>query len=776
MRRFLSALLPVLVIGGLVLAGCDSGGGVPDDLGDSTSVGFVESTAALVEGEDETYALEITADDPGFEEVRLNLSVNASQSTAALGDDVTGLTGDTTVAFPRSATSGGTVSIPLTIVDEPVDSTGFLEDTESLAFTLSPADTLAPEIDDGASSFTLTIEEDDVPLTAEESRNRPSGGRTVADGLVTRVESDGVYVQDGTGAFFVFDGDFASQASKGDSVRVDGAVGYFNGVFQVSGVSDGPQTEVLSSGNALPAPQEVSLGEVVNNGEEYESELIRVENFAIDAGGDQTFQGGVPAGLYDISTQDASSTLLVTGGSGLVGESIPDRGTFQGVLGQFNGEGGGGDEPDEGYQLLGIDLDDVIAPEVATINEVRQESNGSSVSTAGVVTRVDGQNVFIQDESGPTGASGIVVRNGNLADDVRDGGIDPNPGDQIEVSGELGAFSGLLQISSNVQYSVIQTDAGLPSPQSVSAGDLLNGGGEDYESELITVSGLAIDDRGDSTFQGGTNYDATDSNGNTITLRISDNSFYAGQTIPSGAVAFEGVLSQFNGGFGGARGPDEGYQLLPLVDGDLSDTINQVRQESNGTSVFTLGVVTRVDGQNVFIQDESGPTGASGIVVRNGDLADDVRDGGIDPNPGDRIQVSGELGAFSGLLQISSNVQYTVDQTGVGLPSPQSVSVSDLLNGGGEDYESELITISGLTVDGGGDSNFQGGKNYDATDSSGDTVTLRISDNSFYVGEPIPGGSVTFEGVLSQFNGGFGGAREPDEGYQTLPLIDGDLE
>ena len=772
MRRLCSALFPLLVFG-LVLAGCDSGGSVPDDLGSNTSVGFVETSATVVEGEDESFDLEIVADDPGNEEVRFTLSVD-QQGTASLGEDVTGLTGDTTVAFPTSATSGGTVSLTLDVTDEPIDSTGFLEDTETLSFSLSPADTLSPAIDEGAASFTLTIEEDDEPLTAEESRNRPSGGRTVADGIVTRVESDGIYVQDDTGAFFIFDGDFASQVSQGNSVRVDGAVGYFNGVFQVSGVSDGAQTEVLSSGNALPAPQEVSLEEVVNNGEEYESELIRVENFAIDAGGDQTFQGGVPNGLYDISTQDASSTLLVIGGSGLVGESIPDRGTFQGVLGQFNGEGPGGDEPDEGYQLLGIDQDDVNAPETATINEVRQESNGTSVSTAGVVTRVDGQNVTIQDDSGPTGASGIVVRDSDLSDDVSGGAI--NLGDRIQVSGEIGAFSGLLQISSNVQYSVEQTGVGVPSPQSVSVGDLLNGGGEDYESELIAISGLTVDGGGDSNFQGSTSYDATDSNGDTITLRISDNSFYTGRTIPSGAVAFEGILGQFNGGFGGARGPDEGYQILPLIDGDLSDTINQVRQETNGTSVFTLGVVTRVDGQNVFIQDESGPTGASGIVVRNGDLADDVRDGGTAPNPGDRIQVSGEIGAFSGLLQISSNVQYSVDQAGVGVPSPQSVSVSDLLNGGGEDYESELITISGLTVDGGGDSNFQGGTSYDATDSGGDTITLRISDNSFYVGEPIPGGSVTYEGVLSQFNGGFGGARGPDEGYQTLPLIDGDLE
>ena len=309
MRRIYSALLLVLATG-LVLTGCDSGGGsVPSNLGDSTCVGFVDASATLVEGEDETYNLEIVANDPGFKEIRFDLSIDQGQSTAALGSDVTGLTGDTTVTFPTSTTNDGTVSLPLTIVDEPVDDSGFLENTETLAFTLSPADTLAPAIDDGAARFTLTIEEDDDPLTVEESRSRPSGGRTVADAIVTRVEADGAYLQDGTGAFFVFDSDFASQVSQGDSVRVDGSVGYFNGVFQVSNVSDGALTQVISSGNALPSPQVVSLSEVVNNGEEYESELIRVEGFSIDAGGDQTFQGGVPAGLYDISTQNAGVAM-----------------------------------------------------------------------------------------------------------------------------------------------------------------------------------------------------------------------------------------------------------------------------------------------------------------------------------------------------------------------------------------------------------------------------------------------------------------------------------
>lgn len=210
-----------------------------------------------------------------------------------------------------------------------------------------------------------------------------------------------------------------------------------------------------------------------------------------------------------------------------------------------------------------------------------------------------------------------------------------------------------------------------------------------------------------------------------------------------------------------------------------AQTIATARDQSLGTPVTVRGVVTGKDGSNIIIQDESGTTGASGIVVRDDRLEAEYLDGVI--QPGDLIQASGELGAFSGILQVSGDdlsfIQLERDTQA--LPDPQAVTVSDLLGGGGEDYESERITITGLTIDDGGDDTFQEDANYSATDNSTtQSVTLRIIDaeDSFYVGEPIPTEAVTFTGVLYQFNFGFGGARDPDTGYQLYPLFEGDLE
>jgi hypothetical protein len=218
---------------------------------------------------------------------------------------------------------------------------------------------------------------------------------------------------------------------------------------------------------------------------------------------------------------------------------------------------------------------------------------------------------------------------------------------------------------------------------------------------------------------------------------------------------------------------------LTVEDNDTVDdpqTIETARGQALGDAVTVRGIVLRKDGSNIFIQDDSGPTGASGIVVRNGDLADAYEAGTI--QPGDLLQAEGELGAFSGLLQVSGDVTfYELARDTQALPTPQTVTVDDLLNGGGEEYESEWVTIADLTINPDGDATFQGGTNYDVSDpSTMESTALRIIDESFYVGEPIPSSAVTFTGVVGQFNFEFGGARGPDDGYQLFAIVDGDLE
>jgi len=559
-RTFLfGALSLVLLLG---LAACDSGGADVESLGDSTTVSFDESEAVVAEGVG-TYEVSLSIDDAGFKAVPATISYSGSESSATRGEDID-VPSDTTIRFPEEAASGSTRPFPIAVVDDDV----FAEGAETAVFTVSVPDSVGGAGD--TNSFTLTIEENDETLTIQEARAREAGARAVVEGIVTRVESDGVYVQDNTGALFVFDSDVPGETTQGDEVRVDGSTTYFSGLFQLENVGTDGVT-VLSSGNDLPEPDTLTFGDIADGGgEAYESELVRVQDFAIDSGGDQTFQGSTN---YNISNASGSSTLRISGGSELVGETIPDRANFEGVLTQFNNGFGGADEPDSGYQLLGLQQGDLEAIESVTINEARSQDMGTTFSLSGTVTRAFGSFARIEDDSGPTGASAVVIRqtSGENADafrqDIGNGTI--QAGTELRITGALSQFSGLEQINGDdlITYEVVGQGA-TPSPQSVSLTDIGSPGGEDYESELLQISNLSFPNASGS-FESGTAYTVEDGSGNTFTLRVqgSDESNVAGEPIPSGTFTFEGVLGQFND-FGG-RDDNSGYQLLPIQPSDL---------------------------------------------------------------------------------------------------------------------------------------------------------------------------------------------------------------
>ncbi len=416
-----------------------------------------------------------------------------------------------------------------------------------------------------------------------------------------------------------------------------------------------------------------------------------------------------------------------------------------------------------------------IGQDVLPIAEARAQELETVVTVEGTVTRLEGgDTVYLQDE---TGGIALFIPGSDLYGEA-------TVGAHVQVTGAIGEFGGLIEIVDLQEYAILSEGNDLPAPATITIEELL-ADGETYESTLVRIEGLTTDAEG--AFQAGGaegNYTVTDGTGE-VTLRIPGNSFYGGQPIPEDEFTFEGVLSEYF----------SGYQLFALLDGDLiygddggngddDDpeliTITEARGMSDGEVVRVQGIVTRLEGSNVRIQDESGTVGADGadgIVVRSGALADAIETGAI--SSGGRIQATGPLDAYNGLLQINEDagdLTYELATEDAGLPAPQSVSsLADI----GENYESELVQVEGLTIatdeetfstDGG-----DGFGNYTVTDGEGNELLLRIPFGSFYDGEPIPDGAVTFTGVVGQFNGAGPGAREPDTGYQLFAIAEGDL-
>lgn len=153
MRRFCGTLLPFLVIG-FALMGCDSGTGVPGDVGDETGVSFATANDVVVE-DDGSYTVEIEATDPGHKQFSVDVNVD-EQSTATLGEDVSGVSEDTTLTFPESTTSGETRSLSLEIVDDRLQ-----EENKELVFSLTGVEGSGVSLGE-QSTFTLTIQNNDL--------------------------------------------------------------------------------------------------------------------------------------------------------------------------------------------------------------------------------------------------------------------------------------------------------------------------------------------------------------------------------------------------------------------------------------------------------------------------------------------------------------------------------------------------------------------------------------------------------------------------------------
>lgn len=172
--------------------------------------------------------------------------------------------------------------------------------------------------------------------------------------------------------------------------------------------------------------------------------------------------------------------------------------------------------------------------------------------------------------------------------------------------------------------------------------------------------------------------------------------------------------------------------------------VTDIRNGGVGSSGTFEAVVTEVSDDAVRVQDAT----AGILISRRDDFASDV-------TLGDLVRVSGTVSEFAGQLQIDSDdlASYAIVSSDNDLPDAQTITLAEAAENVAE-YESERVRIEDLTFSTSGTFTTGGSDaNYTVTDPDGTTLTVRIVDDSFYDGEPIPTGAVTFEGVLGQFFG-----------------------
>jgi DNA/RNA endonuclease YhcR with UshA esterase domain len=697
----------------------------------------------------------------------VSVTLNSGNSTATVDMDFTW--SDTTSMLSGFGTDTMYLTVP--IIDDMV-----AENTEEIVLELSAVNI---DVDVLANTFSITIEDNDVPIAAY-----PIGvvTSTDADGVVdslgvecqiqgvvygvnmrpsglqfTIIDSNG----DGIG-MFNGTGDFGYTVNEGDEVIVQGSIAQFNGLTQIN-----PDTVwMVSAGNTLVDPPVVTALD-----ESTESQLIKIENLTIVDPDDWTGSGSG----FNVDVTDGTNTytMRVDADVDLYGTAAP--------AGPFNLTGLGGQFDSSSPYLSGYQI---LPRYMADIEAVTEFDPNYPPYDIGVVTTVDADGV-VDSVGVACQLQGVVYgvnqRPGGLQMTVIDGnndgigvfsfsndyGYTVTEGDEIIIRGEIGQFNGLTQINPDTVWMVSAGNA-LFDPTVVTALD------ETTESQLVKIENLTIVDPDDWSNSGsGFNVDVTDGT-NTYTMRIDNDVDLYGTDAPTGAFNLTGLGGQFD-----SSSPfTSGYQLFPRYMAD----IELIMETDPNYPAYDIGVVTTVDMDGV-VDSVGVACQLQGVVYgvnqRPGGLQMTVIDGnndgigvfsfsndyGYTVTEGDEIIIRGEIGQFNGLTQINPDTVWMVS-AGNALFDPTVVTALD------ETTESQLVKIENLTIVDPDDwSNSGSGFNVDVTDGT-NTYTMRIDNDVDLYGTDAPTGAFNLTGLGGQFD-----SSSPfTSGYQLFPRYMADIE
>lgn len=450
-----------------------------------------------------------------------NLSGDVTVSTNApfyISDDGENFTSEVTFAHEDGATEE---EFSLYIMFVPADSDG-----ETYSDTISFTSTDAKEL-----KLAVTGQEGEASvITIAQARERDLETVVTITGVVIDAGNNSTrnrIIYDGSAGIVVRsdDDDQTADLVQGDSVVVSGGLSDYYDLLEVN---EAPiSVSLISQGATLPEAQEVTINEI---GELYESELVVIRDVTFSAAGD-TFAYG------NWTIKDGTGSLILRIGSDdhpLVGETIPS-GTYDitGYIGQYNSD----------YQLFIRDGEDLVEVgsetedlELISIAEARSMEEGDMVKVKGII--IGGENNNNYNRVLFDGTAGLVVRNtesGNESSALY-------MGDSVLVTGGIVDYYGLFELNESVELEILSSDNSLPEAQSITISDI----GEEYESELIVLTGVSISETG--TFGTG-DYTITDGS-NEITLRIGLSSHpLVGTTIPEGTFDFVGYVGENSDGY-----------------------------------------------------------------------------------------------------------------------------------------------------------------------------------------------------------------------------------
>lgn len=193
-------------------------------------------------------------------------------------------------------------------------------------------------------------------------------------GIVTRAWGRFIYIQDGNAGLGIrqsagamVDSIAAGKLKEGDSVEVIGPRNDFNNYAQVqlaSGAYNNTNTVIVLASNKTVTPITLTVKQINQNGEQFESRLVRVVGLRTNATG--TFAASSNNTIWDGTTLGDTTILRVIAAADTEIDDAPATAVpqgvfvFEGILAQFCSSPTSGCTT--GYQLYAVSKKDIITP------------------------------------------------------------------------------------------------------------------------------------------------------------------------------------------------------------------------------------------------------------------------------------------------------------------------------------------------------------------------------------------------------------------------------
>lgn len=301
-------------------------------------------------------------------------------------------------------------------------------------------------------------------------------------------------------------------------------------------------------------------------------------------------------------------------------------------------------DPTNGQFVINLLAERLETSEPIPISIARNLPQGSTVTVAGWITAASQFRgpVYFQDNTGA-----IAWYN----DDImrKDWLLDAVIGDSLVVTGELGSFSGLLQIINEDSYEIFHESHNEVEPVNITLADLNSG---DYEAWLVRVNDTEFESAG--LFSGGNNYLVTDPSGQGQ-VRIDNFTNINGTIIPNSKTEITGIAGRFQ----------TTHQLLPRFTTDIVDLSGPIittippYEVSATTNSITFQWETEVEGHS---EVRYGTTS----TFEMGQVVDE------EPKTSHSITIAGLSPATAYKVQLRSAVESDTSTTAIYIASTRS--------------------------------------------------------------------------------------------------------